>query len=97
MQRFTHRLTVSNLCFYLLGTISPVKRVLCLAEGKVGGANVGDHDGVAGSSKRVLEELGQLGIAIRYVLLALHKGVNAALNARRELLIFAPSIDLCVR
>ena len=74
-----------------------MKRVLCLAEGKVRGANVGDHDGVAGSSKRVLEELGQLGIAIRYVLLALHKGVNVALNARRELLIFAPSIDLCVR
>lgn len=57
----------------LLGPIGPVERVGGFGEGGVGGGNVGDHGREAVAAERVLEELGELGIAEGDVLPALRR------------------------
>jgi hypothetical protein len=77
-------MTDANRSFYLLGTIIPMKCILCLTKGNIGGTNVRNHNGVAVSSKGILEELCQLGIAKWNVLLPLHKSIDATAECKKR-------------
>ena len=66
----------------LLGSISPMKGVLCFTKTEIARTDIGNHHGVTSSPERVLEQLGELGVSVRDVFFALYEGIDAAAKCK---------------
>lgn len=82
-------LKIYNLSLYLLGAVSPVKSVLRLTEGKIAWTYIGNHNSVAWTSKRVLEELSEFGISVGDMLLPLNQSIDATTEGKEG------TVDVC--